>query len=104
MARAWDWLVNTQAGADMFDVKVRMAKANERKLRQQYPGLRSLTTLETENMALCLYGPGAGGDNLTKQYYIPQLVNGRWEWVINSANNPTGVEYVSKVRAVVLPL
>jgi hypothetical protein len=100
MDDSWDWLTNTQTGADIFAQKVRSAKTFERKLRKQYRGLRALTDVERENMALVLYGPKADPDPL-KQYYIPQMIGSIWDWVVNTANNPQGVAYADNVRTLV---
>jgi hypothetical protein len=79
-------------------------------------GLRSLTGLELENMALVLYGgwltnlPCGPGLQcvLNSQYYIPQCSGTQkknkqgnltcstgWQWAINSTNQSAGISYVS---------
>ena len=98
MADAWDWLVNTQTGANIFAGKIDTAKRLERRIRQNYQGLRHLTAIEIENMALILYGPFASAD-LNRQYYIPQVSGGAVDWVENTANNPDGMAYAKDIRA-----
>jgi hypothetical protein len=101
MADAWDWKTNTQTGANMFAEKVQIAKSIERQLRREYRGLRRLTDVEIENMALVLYGPEADARDPYKQYYVPQSNGNNWEWVVNTANNPAGVAYADEVRTLV---
>jgi hypothetical protein len=103
MARAWDWLVNSQAGADIFAEKQSMTRGIERQLRKQYPDLPPFTAAESEKMSLLLYGGWATRLELTRQYYLPQLIGGSWKWVKNTMNNPGGVAYVDKVLAYVVP-
>lgn len=97
--RAWDWQINTQDAADLFREKLRIAAALERRIIQAHRGLRRLTSVERENMALTLYGPAAAA-GLNNQYYRAiQLPDGTYDWTINTANNPAGVQYANDVRS-----
>jgi hypothetical protein len=76
-------------------------------------GLQSLDGLERENMALVLYAGDVNLQNplstiLAQQYYVPQCSGTQgtdkqgnltcstgWVWVVNTANQPLGVNYVS---------
>jgi hypothetical protein len=68
---AWDWHANTEEGRRLFvREKLPPATRNERRIRNGdaknnilgHPGLRQLTEIELENMAVLLYGPCAPGD------------------------------------------
>lgn len=98
LVRAWDWLVNTRDGVRLFQEKLRVATRVERRIQRNNRGLRRLTAVERENMALVLYGPYASAD-LNQQYYVPQVSGNIVDWVVNSANNPQGVSYANNVRA-----
>lgn len=100
MADSWDWQTNTSTGAGIFKDKIQTASRIERRIRNNYHGLRHLTDVEIENMALVLYGPFASA-NLNMQYYIPQVNGNTAIWIINTANNPQGVAYADDVRALV---
>ncbi len=95
---AWDWHVNTLDGANLFQAKLATARRLERRIRRYFHGLRPLTPVQIENMALVLYGPYASGD-LTMQYYYPQVTGHRAVWVVNTFYNPNGVAYADNVRA-----
>ena len=93
---AWDWQENTKFAADLFDEKLRIAAARERRARQQNHGLRALTALEIENWAVLLYGPYP----LNGPYYIVATQpDGSVDWAVNSAGNPLGIGYVNSIRA-----
>ncbi|MEO6064386.1 MAG: hypothetical protein ABIP49_01215, partial [Lysobacterales bacterium] len=95
---AWDWLENTAFAADLFREKGRIAASLERRIRHNNRGLRALTNVESENMALTLYGPGAQA-SLNGQYYRAfQSPDGSVDWIVNTANNPDGVAYANSVR------
>jgi hypothetical protein len=115
MLLAWNWLENTLSGVDLFRQKLAAAIRNEQRIIATHPGLRHLTRVEVENMALVLYGPYAPNDpdlatRLTKQYYAPQCsgtvtstpqglkCSSGWDWVVNNAGNPSGVAYANDVR------
>lgn len=96
---AWDWQINTQDAENLFREKLRIAAALERRIIRGHRGLRRLTDVESENMALTLYGPGAAA-GLENQYYrAVQLADGSYDWTVNTANNPMGVDYANDVRS-----
>lgn len=97
-AHAWNWHTNTQGAIDLFSEKLRIARTREGTLRARHPGLRELSGVERENMALLLYGPESS-NNLSRQYYIPER-NSRnsWEWSVNTAGNADGIAYANSVR------
>ena len=128
MESAWDWLKNSETAVDLFaGDKLRFAKTNERYIRHGVPkqkisghvGLRALTDVERENMALVLYGPFAPPANLSlatklvMQYYIPECrfgtvvqknqdlecQGGVWTWVSNLTGNLNGASYADSIRA-----
>ncbi len=132
MTTAWDWQTNAKQAVSLFaGDKLRFARNNERHIRYGdgkakipgHRGLRALTDVELENMALVLYGPYAPGtlevpaptlaEKLAKQYYIPECLlgavvlenqdlecqGGLWVWMPNLTGNPQGVEYADNVRA-----
>jgi len=104
MLYAWDWLSNTQGGVQLFRQKLSRAQSFGTKIVKAHPGLPTLSSLQVEQMAVLLYGPYASS-NLGMQYYVPQCVGGTgpactggmWTWVVNSAGNPNGVNYVTSV-------
>lgn len=99
MEHAWDWQVNTTNAADLFREKISIARSLMRRIIRTHRGLRQLTNLERENMALVLYGPHASGD-LGSQYYVPQrTASGDWDWVVNTNGNPSGVAYANDIRS-----
>jgi hypothetical protein len=107
--RAWDWLVNTQDGVNLFvNEKLPTATSNMNRIIdgspkdkvKAHPGLLPLTGVQLENMALVLYGPFAPAQNLslatklTMQYYAPVCAGtvtskgicqgaGGWVWAVN---------------------
>ncbi len=106
MMDAWDWLQNTKDG-----VLWPGGKANysfEYKLYHDYklfsnstvlathPGLLGLNSCQLEEMALESNGPHPG-TVASQQYYVPQKVNGSYQWAINM-KNICGVCYVTSVR------
>ena len=98
MRDAWDWEANTQEGVKVFGDKLASARRIMQKIIKDHKGLRKLTDVELENMALVLYGPHANGDR-GKQYYAPKDIgNGKWDWIVNTAGNPAGVNYADSVR------
>jgi len=140
---AWDWHANTEEGRRLFvRDKLPAAIRNERRIRNGeaksnilgHPGLRQLTDVELENMAVLLYGPCAPGpdagpircpgaqaktpaEQVARQYYAPACQGGTivlqrndllcqggsWEWVVNTAGNSGGVNYVNEVRSQTVP-
>jgi hypothetical protein len=94
---AWNWLKNTEKGAEIFEDKKRAAKRLELSICQAFPSLPPLTAKENEDMALVLYGP-YGDAALDKQYYIPQECCAGYCWVENYAYNQNGVLYAKEVR------
>ncbi len=100
--RAWDWHANTEEGRRLFmRDKLPAATRNERRIRNGdakdnipgHPGLRQLTDVELENMAVLLYGPCAPGpdarpdecpgarvttlaEKVARQYYAPACQGG----------------------------
>jgi hypothetical protein len=99
MTNAFDWLQNTQAGADIFNGMLGYATTYENKLRAQYTGLRALTGVEHENDALAMYNTGVG---VSKLYYAVDASTTPPQWVVNTANQ-AGVNYANKVRAQTVP-
>jgi hypothetical protein len=98
MDLAWNWESNTAGGENLFEDKLRAASRIMRRIIQNNRGLRQLTGVELENMALVLYGPHASGD-LNRQYYAPAPTpNGGVDWVVNTAGNPGGVAYADNCR------
>jgi hypothetical protein len=91
---AWNWLTNTSAGIDLFQQKLASARSIMKKIVKSHNGLRALSPVELEHMALVLYGPAASGD-LGKQYYLPVQSSKGWIWSINTKNNPNGVSYAN---------
>ena len=99
MERAWNWESNATEGVDLFREKLSTASRVMRRIIQKNKGLRDLTGVELENMALVLYGPYASGD-LGKQYYRPVVTStGGMDWVVNSAGNANGVIYANYCRS-----
>lgn len=97
-ARAWDWLANTQDGVDLFVGKLEVARRIEDGLLRRHEGLRELTDVERENMALVLYGPYASNAP-SRQYYVPvRNADRQWDWEVNIDGNPDGVAYADSIR------
>ncbi|MFY9824896.1 MAG: hypothetical protein WAM82_26195 [Thermoanaerobaculia bacterium] len=94
IAYAWNWQVNTSAGVNLF-VQDKLGAARRKMLSiiQAHPGLRTLSPVELERMALLLYGPSASSSS-GKQYYIPVKPGNSWMWAVNTSGNPGGVAYV----------
>lgn len=99
VSHAWNWLSNTQGAADLFAEKIRIALSLERRIINNHPGLRPLTNVERENMALVLYGPHAAAGLHNQYYRAVQNPDGSYGWVVNTANNPAGVAYANDVRS-----
>jgi len=86
---AWDWLVNTKAGAAIFAEKLQSSGAEVAKLQATRPGLPDLTGVQLENYALGLY-VGARA-----RYYSPVQVAGRWQW--QTTKNQDLLKYVARI-------
>jgi hypothetical protein len=104
---AWDWMQNTQTGRNIFvNDKLAAARKNAARIQREHPGLRDLSPVELENMAVLLYGPfapkGSLRVKLSKQYYIVENnSSGKPIWVKNTVNNPEGVRYADMCRSLV---
>ena len=108
MGRAFDWHVNTQDGVSWFTGEKRtIALSREGEVRSEAQRLYKdrlpdLNDLQRENMTLVCYGPYASAlTNMQYYYYeVIPLPNGKYEcnWIINTLNNPNGVQYVTDVR------
>lgn len=94
-ADAWNWTANTQDAVNFFvTAKLPIAIRLTNRIIASHPGLRQLTAVELEHMAVCLYGDGASS-NLSKQYYVPyRPASGGWDWGVNNDGNTKGYEYV----------
>ena len=90
MDTAWDWLVNTQTGANIFAEKLRIAANEVAKERATHPGLPDLTAVQLENYALGLYG------GYKARYYTPVQVGEQWQW--QTTTNQRLLNYVSNIR------
>ena len=89
MDTAWDWLVNTQAGADIFvNDKLARARNEVADARTAHPGLRELTGVELENYALGLYG------GFKTRYYAPDEEGRQWQ----TTTRRDLLDYVALVR------
>ncbi len=97
-AHAWDWMVNTADGVNFFSAsKLPLASQLTQRIIASHPGLRQLTAVELEHMAVCLYGEGAL-PKLSQQYYAPvRTASGGWDWAVNTSGNPKGVAYTNYV-------
>jgi hypothetical protein len=98
LADAWSWKANAAAGLSVFQQKLAIAMSRAQQMMTGKPGLRTLTSLEIENMAIFLYRGPSGAGSLSKQYYIPVRTGGGWNWALNPKANPVGVAYVQMVR------
>jgi hypothetical protein len=110
MSVAWDWKANAMAGRDNLDTKFEYVRNVVRRIRKLRPGLRQLSGLEWENMALMQYGDSPA-NTWGELYYVaacngvPDTYKGKtpacegnaWDWVITTKNGK-GVKYVEKVR------
>jgi hypothetical protein len=107
MDDAFNWLTNTSDGVALFLQKVSAAKRISARIQSTHQGLPALTGVQLENMGLLLYGPYAKS-SLDMQYYVPSCVGGTvsgnvchggsWEWIVNTAGNPNGVDYADHDR------
>ena len=96
-ANAWDWLANTANGASLFKSKLASAGRLMNRIIATHSGLRQLTGVELEHMALVLYGPYASA-NLSAQYFAPTRTSSNgWDWVVNNTGNRDGVSYADSV-------
>jgi hypothetical protein len=88
MVNAFDWLTNTQQGANIFQTKLTDASTYVANLRSQYPQLPALSGIELENEALSRYGGFS-----TRYYTVNASGNG---WVETSRTDL--LQYVSIIR------
>ena len=95
MNTAWDWLANTQRGADVFAEKLAIASNQVANLQSTHQGLRDLSGVELENYALSLYG------GFRIKYYTPVQTEGRWDWQMTTREKL--LVYVSFIRANIQP-
>ena len=89
---AFDWIQNTQGGADIFQQKLTKAQGNGSSCQAGCPGLPGLTGVKLENDALVFYGPYAGSG----PYYVPCNDCSGW---IQNPNNSDGISYANDVRS-----
>ena len=90
MDTAWDWLVNTQTGADIFAEKLDATVNEVTNQQAAKPGLRDLTGVELENYALGFYG------GFSDRYYTPVQNGGQWEWQTSTRQDL--IDYVDVIR------
>jgi hypothetical protein len=93
MAVAWDWLQNTQGGADMFATLLTQSDNHVRRLKRTNKNLPDLTGVQRENNALSLYRSGG-------YYYVPNGAKNGW---VTNPQNATGVNYADRVRTKIPP-
>jgi hypothetical protein len=96
LKNAWSWRENSMEGVTEF-VRDKLSAASRvmNKYIKSHAGLRKLTGVELEKMALVYYGPyGAKGP-----YYLPAQQGSGWTWVKNASGNPNGVAYADSVRS-----
>ncbi len=91
MDTAWDWLINTQTGANIFAQKLIIATNEVANLQAARSGLPNLTAVQLENYALGLYG-GFYPD----RYYAPVQIGGQWQW--QTTTRQALLDYVSTIR------
>jgi hypothetical protein len=88
MVNAFDWLTNTQQGANTLRTKLTDAGNYVANLRSQYPQLRALSGVELENEALSRYGGFS-----TRYYTVNASGDG---WVTTTRQDL--LDYVSVIR------
>jgi len=100
----WNWKENAEAGVNFFvSEKISKARQNMKKIQRQNPGLRDLTPVELEKMALVLYRglPRKAVEpkdrSLQYQYFRVNKSVSPPSWVRNIENNPVGVTYADTV-------
>jgi hypothetical protein len=89
---AWNWQTNASDGVDLFKQKLASAQRIMTAIIKNHNGLRTLSSVELEHMAVVLYGPAASADR-GKQYYVPVQSRKGWDWIVNTAGNKDGVMY-----------
>ena len=91
---AFDWIQNTQTGANIFQQKLSKAQGAVAAYQASCPGLPGLTGVQLENAAPVYYGPFA----YLGPYYVPN--NDCTGWSVNP-NNTDGVNYAQSVRGLI---
>jgi hypothetical protein len=92
--RAWDWKVNTQIGADIFNGKMNATLSYENRIKSEYPGLRDLSGVEREDNALALYG---GFNPDVHQLYYCNENKDSPEWLMYDPGSRR-TTYITKIR------
>jgi hypothetical protein len=92
MARAFDWYINTEDGANIFIGGLQVSANHEMQDRNAHPTLPPLTPTQHEDNSLGYYRLGTARSN---RYWIPSA--NFTSWVVNTANT-TVVNYVMMVR------
>lgn len=82
MAVAFDWMVNTQKGADNFNNKIARTIAYQNSQQKMIEGLPSMTGQQIEDSALARYG-GFSFQGEALHYWIPGQDSGKPVWVKN---------------------
>ncbi len=93
LAPAWNWLTNTQGGADVFNEGLRVSGVRETTERNAHPTLPALTGAQHEDNALCFYRLGTAATN---RYWVPAADFQSW---VVTTTNATCVNYRNDVRA-----
>jgi hypothetical protein len=92
MERAWNWLINTRHGVDIFIGGLSISRNHEKVDRQANPTLPPLSDTQHEDNSLGYYRLGTSRSN---RYWIPS--SDFQSWIANEQNS-TAFNYVNNVR------
>jgi len=97
MIDAFNWVVNTKDGSNLFQQKMSYVHSWVSGQRSGHSGLPDLTGIQYENDALVWYGPYA---TELQHHYIPNSLYNGW---VNNPNCANGQSYANAVRKSVVP-
>ncbi len=90
MPDGFDWLTNTQGGANTFQDKLSTVASWVAGLQKQYPSLPNLSGTQQEDNALVLYGGFGSGDYI----WMPNSSDNGWDDSYAKNNQTAAYEYV----------
>jgi hypothetical protein len=97
MSTAWNWLTNTQEGADTFNQKLGyISTIQNEAAAQPHTPAQPLTQLQAEYMTVFQYGAFASPTNLSVQYYTVQKSGTQYLWLPKKLTKAQKI-YMNKV-------
>ncbi|HTQ14647.1 MAG TPA: hypothetical protein VMH86_12305 [Rhizomicrobium sp.] len=107
MKTAWDWNANGTQGVSIMGQKLTAAVAYQKSMQATHTGLKGMTGVELEDVALLMYAGYANVKGTGPQYFQPSCsgtpngatcTGGTWTWVQRPNLSSGALGYVATVR------